>query len=38
MKKWAYKYLNGVAAIAGMSFLGGSANNRMNNIGTAVAS
>ena len=30
--------LIGVAAIAGMSFLGKTANNRMNNIGTAVAS
>lgn len=30
--------LIGVAAIAGMTFLGKTANNRMNNIGTAVAS
>ena len=28
--------LIGVAAIAGMSFLGQSANNRMNNIGVAI--
>ena len=28
--------LIGVAAIAGMTFLGKAANNRMNNIGTAV--
>ena len=28
--------LIGVAAIAGMTFLGKTANNRMNNIGTAV--
>lgn len=30
--------LIGVAAIAGMTFLGKTANNRMNNIGTAVGS
>ena len=30
--------LIGVAAIAGMSFLGKTANNRMNNVGTAVES
>ena len=29
--------LIGVAAIAGLSFLGGAANNRMSNIGTAVS-
>ena len=30
--------LIGVAAIAGMAFLGQSANNRMNNIGTSINS
>lgn len=29
--------LIGIAAIAGMAFLGGTSNNRMNNIGTAVS-
>jgi Flp pilus assembly pilin Flp len=29
--------LIGVAAIAGLSFLGGTTNNRMNNIGTTIS-